>query len=88
MLLTLLVSCAIGPGQYDRATLSERGGDAAVFASRCSLCHALPHPARHDMAGWQVLVPLMEMRMSQRGVPPLSDAERVSILSYLGQHAR
>jgi hypothetical protein len=59
-----------------------------VFVNRCGLCHAVPHPARHEYAGWQYLVPLMEQRMAERGVVPMSGEERAIILSYLEEHAR
>jgi len=84
----LLAACSAGRGPTDPASLAVAGGDAAVFAAHCSVCHALPHPERHDAAGWRILVPVMELRMSQRGLPALSEEEKASILSYLERHAR
>jgi hypothetical protein len=34
------------------------------------------------------LLPLMERRMAERGMPPLSETERNEILVYLKAHAR
>jgi len=59
-----------------------------VFNTRCSACHALPHPARHTAQQWRHVVALMERRMQERGHAPLGDDERQRILSYLSQNAR
>jgi hypothetical protein len=48
----------------------------------------LPHPARLTYPGWVQLLPLMERRMAERGMPPLSETERNEILVYLKAHAR
>ena len=61
---------------------------ARRYAERCGACHALPHPARLTYPGWVRLLPLMERRMAERGMPPLSGAERNEILAYLKAHAR
>jgi len=61
---------------------------ARVFVSRCSTCHDTPHPRRHDYATWRYLVGLMEQRMAERGVAPLTDAERSAILAYLKDNGR
>jgi len=36
---------------------------------------------------WQVQVEMMEGKMRQYGVPPLTDQERETILSYLTRNA-
>jgi hypothetical protein len=88
-LLLLLSACAGNGGRSAAASIPDAGSpEAQTFVNRCSLCHAVPHPARHDYSGWRYLVPLMEKRMAERGVAPLSGEERALILSYLEQHAR
>jgi len=87
-LALLLVACS-GTGQRAGMRLPDADSDVArTFVSRCSVCHATPHPARHDFSGWQYLVPVMEQRMSERGITPLTGAERSAILAYLREHAR
>jgi hypothetical protein len=61
---------------------------ARVYVERCGTCHATPHPRRHDFAGWRHLVGLMERRMAERGVAPLTDGERTAILAYLRDNGR
>jgi len=70
---------AVGPEQTLRTQ---------VFLSRCSICHAPPHPKRHSYAEWELLLPVMEQRMEERGVGELSDQDRVAILSYLKSNSR
>ena len=72
-------SGAVGPEQTLRTQ---------VFMSRCSICHAPPHPKRHSYAEWQLLLPVMEQRMEERGMGQLSDQDRVAILSYLKSNGR
>ena len=88
--LVLLLSACAGKGARSAATpLPDAGTPGAqAFVNRCGLCHAVPHPARHDYSGWRYLVQLMEKRMAERGVAPLSGEQRALILSYLEQHAR
>lgn len=85
----LLAGCS-GMGQRTAAdTLPDiNHAGARTYINRCSTCHSLPHPARHNYAGWQHIVPLMERRMVERGVAPLSDTERSTILAYLKDNAR
>lgn len=61
---------------------------ARLFSTRCGICHSVPHPARHTYAGWLHLLSLMERRMIERGIRPLTDRERSDILVYLRVHAR
>jgi mono/diheme cytochrome c family protein len=85
----LLAACAGGESRTAGPSIPEAGSPGAqAFASRCSLCHAAPHPARHEYSGWLYLVPLMEQRMAERGVNALSEQERALILAYLKEHSR
>jgi hypothetical protein len=59
-----------------------------TFTAYCSACHDLPHPKRHTYTQWQVLIPVMEQRMKERGMAPLDERQRRDILAYLKQHAR
>lgn len=61
---------------------------AQLYVSRCGACHAVPHPGRHDYAGWVYLVAMMEQRMAERGMGGLTDEDRAAILAYLKGHAR
>ena len=61
---------------------------AQTFVSRCSACHSVPHPGRHSYQGWQYLVTVMEQRMAERGMLPLTTEDRELILAYLQENAR
>jgi len=67
---------------------SNAAGAAQVFTSRCSICHAPPHPKRHSYAEWELLLPVMQQRMEERGMGQLSDQDREAILSYLKANGR
>ena len=61
--------------------------DARLFAARCSLCHALPHPKRLDWPRWRHILRLMHRRAKERGVViPPEDWRRIA--AYLKRHAR
>ena len=60
---------------------------AKLFASRCSVCHALPHPKRLDWPHWQQMLRTMHQRMTEKGMAML-DGEWRQIATYLKQHAR
>ncbi len=83
ILLSGLAACA-GPQPVPEAGTPT----AAAFEARCGSCHALPHPARHRAEEWPHLLALMERRMAERGLAPLSDGERQRLLDYLQRHAR
>lgn len=89
IVLIALAGCA-GQSLRERGPAVPDAGSpiARVYIERCGSCHAVPHPARHFYAGWRRLVPLMERRMAERGVRPLTDRERSDILAYLQAHAR
>jgi hypothetical protein len=88
-LALLLSACAGDSGRSAAAFIPDAGSPRAqAFVNRCGICHAVPHPARHDYPGWRYVVSLMEKRMAERGVGPLSAEERTLILSYLEEHAR
>jgi hypothetical protein len=88
-MVMLLSACAGSGGRSLASSIPDAGSPGAqVFSNRCSACHAVPHPARHDYSGWRYLVPLMEQRMTERGVGSLSGEERTLILAYLKEHAR
>jgi len=68
--------------------LPEQDSAAAhLYVSRCGRCHRAYAPESLTAAMWQVQVQMMETKMQQYGVPPLSDEERETIMSYLTRNA-
>ncbi|MGD8312343.1 MAG: hypothetical protein PVJ66_07075 [Gammaproteobacteria bacterium] len=87
--VALLAGCAGQGLTRDGTALPDAGSPAAqLYVERCGGCHAVPHPGRHSYAGWLHLVPLMEQRMAERGMRPLTDRERDDLLGYLRLHSR
>ena len=88
-LVVMLTGCT-GRGVLPAGgVLPDAGTPAAqIYSKRCGICHAVPHPARHSYTGWLRLLPLMEQRMAERGIRPLTNEERSAILRYLQAHAR
>ncbi len=84
-LVILAAGCAAGSGA---ALPDADSGAGRHYAARCGTCHAAPHPRRLAYSAWQALLPLMERRMQERGLDPLTETERSQILAYLRAHAR
>ncbi len=60
---------------------------AKLFAARCSVCHALPHPKRLDWPHWRHILHIMHQRMTARGMT-MAKGEWRQIADYLRRHAR
>jgi len=82
-LLLLLAACAVSTPMPENESLAFR-----IYEEKCGSCHALPHPGRHSFQEWIQVVALMERRMEEKGLAPLSTEERDIILSYLERNAR
>jgi hypothetical protein len=88
-LLLASTGCAMQASKLRATPIPDAGSPAArLYAERCGACHVVPHPARLTYPGWVRLLPLMEHRMAERGMPPLSEVERNEILAYLKAYAR
>jgi mono/diheme cytochrome c family protein len=70
--------------------------DGQVYARRCGGCHGtsyvrghgVPDPRFRTMAEWETILPKMEHLIRERGLPQLTQDERMAIFRYLRQHAR
>jgi hypothetical protein len=80
-LLFALSGCA-------RKALPDQGSpDAQLYVARCGQCHAPYNPHTMTAAMWRAQVPMMEDKMRQASLPPLSDNDREQILDYLTANA-
>jgi len=85
---TLLMIALLLPASGWSMTLPDAESAAAKqFASRCSVCHALPHPKRLDWPHWRHMLRVMKRRMAERDMTLPDDAWR-QIAGYLKHHAR
>jgi len=58
-----------------------------MYAARCSACHRLYMPGSMTAEMWRIQVERMQGEMVRRGLPPLTEAERASVLDYLQRHS-
>jgi Dihaem cytochrome c len=79
---------AAGLSACARKPLPEQGTYAErIYVNRCGNCHAPYPPAAMTSAMWQLQVRMMQQRIEQAGMPPLTDEQRETILRYLTRHA-
>ncbi len=58
-----------------------------AYAQQCGQCHAPYYPGSMTADMWRVQVPMMEDKMKQSGLPPMTDSDRNAILDYLARNA-
>jgi hypothetical protein len=77
----LLASCQNGkiPDESNYA--------AQLYLKRCGQCHQPYNPNLMTAAMWTIKLDLMQERMKQTGLAPLTSAERETILKYLTSNA-
>jgi len=56
---------------------------AQLYLNRCGQCHQAYNPSLMTAPMWAVKVDLMQERMKQTGLTPLTPHERETILEYL-----
>jgi hypothetical protein len=84
VIVTIMAGCARPPA----APLPQAGSPAeTLYVSRCSVCHSAYDPRSMTAAMWQIQVTAMESRIEHAGLPPLSPADRATILNYLTSNA-
>lgn len=68
--------------------MPDEGSYAAqLYVKRCGECHQAYNPRMMTAAMWAVKVDLMQERMKQTGLTPLTPDERKTILNYLSTNA-
>lgn len=67
----------------------EKGEGKELFELRCGgMCHQLPEPKMLKAKQWRMILGVMQQRMKQKGIEPLSDEEFETIFGYLKENAR
>jgi len=68
--------------------LPEHGTPTAqLYVSRCGQCHAPYNPQVLTAAMWSKQVEMMELKMRQAGLRPLTGEQREQILDYLKRNS-
>ncbi len=71
------------------AMANEPVDDEVLFQARCAgLCHQLPEPSMLKAKQWSKVLTVMQKRMQQRGVAPMSESEHAQLLTYLQKNSR
>jgi hypothetical protein len=79
--LVFLAACHARP-------LPEADSDAArTYVQRCGQCHRAYDPRAMTAAMWQTQVELMDTKIRQAGIEPLTVDQRHLILDYLTRNA-
>jgi len=82
--IVAIAGCARPPA----APFPQAGSPAeTLYVSRCSACHSAYDPRSMTAAMWQIQVTAMESRIEHAGLPPLTPADRATILNYLTSNA-
>ena len=79
--MTLLAACQNGK------IPNESSYAAQLYINRCGQCHQPYNPSLMTATMWAVQVDLMQERMKQTGLTPLTSGERKTILDYLSSNA-
>ena len=82
--LLFIAGCAGAPTPIPDAQSSA----AQLYAAKCGSCHSVPHPKRHTTEQWQHVLTLMNQRIQENNKPGLTADEKLTIQTYLGDHAR
>ena len=86
LMIVLICNCCVSAA-WAAAVPDVASPSAELFEARCSVCHALPDPARLDWQHWRHILHVMKQRMAERDMA-LSDGEWRQIAAYLKAHAR
>ena len=65
----------------------ESSGAAQLYLRKCGQCHQAYNPSQMTAAMWAVQVDLMQERIKQMGLAPLTPDERKTVLDYLSSNA-
>ncbi len=83
--ITLLVTLAVTACS---PKLPEAESPAAqLYQQRCDTCHRVFAPSTLKYEMWKYQVDRMQGEMARRGIPPLTEQERTTVLDYLKRHS-
>jgi len=76
------------PSADETASMENDAYAESLFKGRCQMCHQLPEPSMLKPKQWKLILTVMQQRMQQAGVPPLTEEETEMLLEYLSERAR
>ena len=83
----------VSAAENDKAASEESAAEReawakSLFEGRCQMCHQLPEPDMLTPSQWKLILMVMQQRMQQANVPPLTEDETERLLEYLSARAR
>jgi len=84
ILITPFTGCAL----LNTTLPAPASQGAKAYRKICGTCHALAHPMRNTYAQWEHILGIMEKRMVQKHIPPMTTEEKGLIHDYLKKHSR
>ncbi len=84
--LFLLLAMLAAMGCDARLPEPESEG-ARLYAARCDSCHRIYAPGLMTYEMWKIQVERMQGEIVRHGLPPLTAAERTTVLDYLKRHS-
>ncbi len=76
------------PSTDETASMDRNAYTESLFKGRCQMCHQLPEPSMLKAKQWKLILVVMQQRMQQAGVPPLTEEETEMLMEYLSARAR
>ena len=83
LILALSILSACHPAELPDAASPA----AQMYIARCGQCHVPYNPHELTAAMWDTQVTMMEVKIENAGLPPLSADDRETILEYLKHNA-
>jgi cytochrome c5 len=72
----------------EKASPDRSAEGKSLYEGRCAqMCHQLPEPGMLKLRQWKYMLVVMQQRMQQAGLPPLTEQETELILGYLAERA-
>jgi len=66
---------------------NETSSEFILYESKCTQCHALPHPTTHTRLEWPTVIDRMREHIKERQKNSITDEEKSLILNFLAEHS-
>jgi len=85
--LLLILALSILSACHPKGLPDAASPAAQTYVARCGQCHVAYNPHELTAAMWDTQVSMMEVKIQNAGLPPLSADDRETILEYLKHNA-
>ena len=84
--LILVLTALLGATACSPSLPEPESAGAVLYAHRCTGCHRLYAPGTMKYEMWKMYVERMQGEFVRRGLPPLTESERTTLLDYLKRY--